>query len=187
MKIFIDTEFVENGVTIDLISIGLVADDGREYYAISTEFNPNKASQWVIDNVLNSLPPRWVNGSDPGFSPRLMGESMAWKSRDRIKEDIIEFCGESPEFWAEYGSYDWVAFCQLFGKMIDLPKGYPMRIRDVIQKCKDEMGLSSRQLPESLETEGNHNALLGARSVKARYDWLVGLSARDNCGDWTSD
>jgi uncharacterized protein YjfI (DUF2170 family) len=39
VKYFYDTEFIDNGRIIDLISIGVVAEDGREYYAISTEFN----------------------------------------------------------------------------------------------------------------------------------------------------
>lgn len=37
MKYFFDTEFHEDGRTIDLISIGIVAEDGREYYAINRE------------------------------------------------------------------------------------------------------------------------------------------------------
>lgn len=57
-RIFFDTEFIEDGRTIDLISIGMVREDGARYYAISTEFNARKASQWVKDNVLIHLPPR---------------------------------------------------------------------------------------------------------------------------------
>ena len=47
MKYFYDTEFIDNGRTIELISIGVAAEDGREYYAISTEFNPERAGSWV--------------------------------------------------------------------------------------------------------------------------------------------
>lgn len=52
MKYFLDTEFLEGTQkkfigrtkpTIDLISIGIVAEDGREYYAISSEFNLKEA------------------------------------------------------------------------------------------------------------------------------------------------
>ena len=55
MKYFIDTEFLEGtqrkgfmGMgktkpTIDLISIGIVCEDGREYYAISKDFNLKEA------------------------------------------------------------------------------------------------------------------------------------------------
>ena len=35
MRYFYDTEFLEDGETIDLISIGIVAEDGREYYAVT--------------------------------------------------------------------------------------------------------------------------------------------------------
>jgi hypothetical protein len=55
-KYFLDTEFIEDGVTIDLISIGIIAEDGREFYYINEEFDPTKASQWVVDNVLSKLP-----------------------------------------------------------------------------------------------------------------------------------
>ena len=55
MKIYLDSEFVDDGHTIDLVSIGLVSEDGREIYMQSVEFNPTKASQWVKDNVLSHL------------------------------------------------------------------------------------------------------------------------------------
>jgi 3' exoribonuclease, RNase T-like len=170
-KFYIDCEFIENGSTIDLISIGLVCEDGREYYAISNEFDASKASVWVKENVLKNLYERFAYGSKMG----------AVKSRSRIKADILEFCGNNPQFWGEWCSYDWVAFCQLFGTMMDLPQGYPMRCRDVIQMCEDELGLSSSELPASLETDGNHNALLGARTVKLRHDWLI--EVRDTKAD----
>lgn len=31
--------------------------------------------------------------------------------------------------------YDWVVLCQLYGTMMDLPKGWPMYCRDVKQLC----------------------------------------------------
>ena len=53
MKYFYDTEFLEGTQktwigrktkpTIDLISIGIVCEDGREYYAISKDFNLKEA------------------------------------------------------------------------------------------------------------------------------------------------
>lgn len=77
MKFFIDTEFIEgiqgrwfaNKPTIDLISVGIVCEGGREYYAISSDFNLKYAwnkfnllladdsdepiyEYWVRDNVL---------------------------------------------------------------------------------------------------------------------------------------
>ncbi len=57
MRFFYDCEFIEDGVTIDLVSIGAVGEDGREFYAVSTEFDPDRAGPWVRANVLPKLPP----------------------------------------------------------------------------------------------------------------------------------
>lgn len=167
MRCFFDTEFNEDGKTIDLISIAIVAADGREYQAISTQFNMRKArnNKWLKEHVLQHLPPRWY---DPMESPRRNGLRHLWKPRKQIAAEIVEFVGEDPEFWADYASYDWVALCQLYGRMIDLPKGWPMFCRD-IQNLKHFMGYDSK-LPESSHA---HDALSDARNVRDRYNLLM--------------
>jgi hypothetical protein len=55
MRYFYDTEFIEDGKTIDLISIGIVCEDGRELYLQSCEFNVYAANGWIVDNVLSHL------------------------------------------------------------------------------------------------------------------------------------
>lgn len=101
MKIYFDTEFMEDGVTIELLSIGLVREDGQTYYAEPAEADRSKANPWVKENVL----------------PYLTGPV---KPRSVIAEEIREFVGPRPEFWTWYGSYDWVDLCQLYGRMVDL-------------------------------------------------------------------
>ena len=152
MKYFIDTEFIEGFHKplfgkrrhfIDLISIGIVAEDGREYYAISKEFNPKDANQWVKDNVISKLPQRRVDFYD---SPRMRADSLLWKSNERIAKEVTAFVYNHPvtapphslqktdiSFYGYYADYDWVVFCSLFGRMIDLPKGFPMYCRDLKQ------------------------------------------------------
>ena len=41
-RYFYDTEFIEDGTTIDLVSIGIVDEAGREFYAVSTEFDERR-------------------------------------------------------------------------------------------------------------------------------------------------
>ena len=54
---FLDTEFHDDGRIIDLISIALVAEDGKNfYYAVSTEFDQERCNDWVKANVLPKLP-----------------------------------------------------------------------------------------------------------------------------------
>ena len=57
MSYYLDTEFYEDGRTIDLISIALVTTDGRELYAVSRDAELHRVSDWVRENVLPHLPP----------------------------------------------------------------------------------------------------------------------------------
>lgn len=124
MRYFYDTEFIEDGRTIELISIGVVAEDGREYYAVSTEFDPERAGPWVRANVLPKLPPP---------------ASQLWRSRRQIRDDLEEFFGvraaqsEPIELWAWVAAYDHVALCQLWGPMPDLPRAIPRFTRELRQ------------------------------------------------------
>jgi hypothetical protein len=88
-KYFLDTEFIEDGKTISLISIGIACEDGREFYAVNRDCDLTKASQWVKDNVISKLPPK-----DPlpiEVSPRLWEESKAWKTKAEIAEEVANF------------------------------------------------------------------------------------------------
>ena len=88
MRYFYDCEFIEDGRTIDLVSIGVVGEDGREFYAVSTEFDPSRAIDWVRKHVLDKLPAP----ADP-----------AWRPLGRIRDDLLAFLlepGESIELWA---------------------------------------------------------------------------------------
>lgn len=162
MKFFYDTEFVEDGVTIDLVSIGIVAEDGREYYAVSSEFDLPKfqARPWMMENVWPSLPQR--AGAFDYLHPSV-------KTRSRIATDVYGFLTESDhtdvELWAWYGAYDHIALCQLYGKMIDLPASIPMWTNDLRQEVHRLDCLDT--LPE--QAAGKHNALDDARHLRDNY------------------
>lgn len=151
MKFWFDTEFREDGRVIDLISIGVVAEDGRTYYA-ETEVARVLANStdWLRHNVL----------------PHLRG-GMSEKPRAYIRKELIEFMGEAPEIWAYYADYDWVVLCQLHGTMMDLPKGWPMYCRD-LKQLADQCG--NPKLPE--QTTAEHNALADAVWAKEAWLWL---------------
>lgn len=189
MRYFFDTEFIEDGKTIDLISIGIVAEDGRAYYAQvqSLPTLNDKVTDWIARNVLPSLTHydmgrrarecaeagRW--GDDYTGKCRALNE-CPWRPRNLIATDIKSFVardGSKPEFWAYYADYDWVVLCQLFGTMMDLPKGWTMYCRDIKQLADD---LGNPTLPE--QGKGEHNALADAQWNKVAWDFLQGIKAK---------
>jgi len=246
MKYFIDTEFLEGtqnktflGVnigttkpTIDLISIGIIAEDGREYYAISKDFNLKEAwnrfqwrrkpiydgipgaykEYWIRDNVLKpiwlelyekeciKLNPTYKYNKqldDIRISSMFNYKTMKYlinkygKSNKQIAEEIKEFVYEKsfkdnkgteiihdnnwlngkPQFYGYYCDYDWVVFCWLFGKMINLPKGFPMFAFDIQQQI-EEYKIDKEQLLKEVPQISCHNALQDARWTKQLYEFL---------------
>ncbi|MBW4721646.1 polyadenylate-specific 3'-exoribonuclease AS [Saccharothrix obliqua] len=155
MRFFYDCEFIEDGVTIDLVSIGVVDEEGREFYAVSTEFDPEKAGPWVRANVLNQLPPP-ADG--------------AWRSRERIREDLLDFLGgpkanrDDIELWAWFAAYDHVALAQLWGPMPAMPRCLPRFTRDLRQRWED---VGKPRLPSP--PADAHDALADARHNLARW------------------
>ncbi|GAA2675228.1 MULTISPECIES: polyadenylate-specific 3'-exoribonuclease AS [Actinosynnema] len=149
MRFFYDCEFIEDGVTIDLVSIGVVDEEGREFYAISTEFDPEKAGPWVRENVLNQLPPP---------------SSKAYMSRTRLRAELLEFLGgakanrDHVELWAWFAAYDHVALAQLWGAMPALPRSLPRFTRDLRQRWED-VGKPALPAPP----KDAHDALADAR------------------------
>lgn len=184
-RFWLDTEFIEDGSTIDLISIGIVSSDGREYYAQSCEYDPRKASDWVRENVLAHLVfcPNYSNLTDSQPFLHRHGQCLdagyyflsecPWRTRDRIKHEVLAFINtaeDKPEFWGWITSYDHVALTQLFGTMMDFPCNWPHYTKD-LQYILDERGISDDELPEQEGT--THNALEDARHLAKLWGYIV--------------
>lgn len=162
-----DTEFLEDGTSIDLISIGIVAEDGREYYAVASDadWDRIKKYRWLCDHVVPRLPltskvERTGFGSNHYAIFALDTTDVRVKPRWVIANEVRDFllAGDGqPELWADYGAYDHVALCQLWGPMIRLPEGLPMWTND-LQQVR-----AGRDLPP--QESGEHDALADARHV----------------------
>ena len=151
MRFWFDTEFHENGITIDLISIGVVCEDGSEFYAEVNDFDFSNTDPWLIENV----------------KPYLTGETM---DREEMAKSLLQFVmskTDKPNFWAYYADYDWVVLCRLYGRMIDLPETFPMYCNDLKQEL---VRLGVDRVPVENKTE--HNALADARWARDVHLWL---------------
>lgn len=114
MNYFIDTEFIEgtqktlfkSKPTIDLISIGIVCEDGREYYAISKDFNLKEAWNrfqidkddkiyWIRENVCKNLFNNKIYNNFTGIKTFKEFKHLVehfGKTNKQIAEEIKDFC-----------------------------------------------------------------------------------------------
>lgn len=164
--------------TIELISIGIVSEEQNEYYAICNDFDLKAAwnNEWLKQNVLKPI--FWeLYQKEFNFS-RIFNISNLktlinkyGKSREQIAEEIKYFIYDSNtteevidketgvfyynltgiEFYAYCADYDWVVFCWLFGRMMDLPNGFPMYCRDLKQILDDKIMLNAIKVNSSLQ------------------------------------
>lgn len=152
-----DWEFFEDGEVIRPISVGLVASDGDEYYAVFHGARELcQKSAWLAEHV------------DVHFRHPL----REFKQFDTIAREVTEFIlsKERPQLWAWYGAYDHVALAQtLGGPMINLPQGIPMFTNDIktIEALVHKRGNPGRQWLEDhqpkQDPETLHHALYDAR------------------------
>lgn len=139
IKVYFDTEFITRPFHLELISIGMVREDGETYYAISSEFDPENAKPWVQKNVIALL--------EPEITP---------KTIEQIREDILMFLAHrTPEFWAYYASFDWVLFSWIMEDMNAMPAHYPKFCNDLRQEIA-RLKFPKNQVPRS---QNKHNAL----------------------------
>lgn len=182
MKYTYDFEFIEDGKTIEPISMGMVnMDKGWELYLVFNDFDTRKvaASNWLMENVMPSIQHETLVTADFQGKPLvrdLLITDPNSVTKEEGRERLLEFVwddvahGGEVEWWNWYGAYDHVALCQLFGRMIDLPKGFPMYSNDIKQLHK-RAGYC--QMPK--QPSGLHNALEDARFNVVRYNYLVEL------------
>jgi hypothetical protein len=182
-RFFYDTEFLEDGKTIELISIGIVQDTGRTYYAVNSDMPVDQIlkNDWLVDNVWPNLPLRgyksglvYVGDGQHAIKTTSPGcldlTDTRVKPRWVIRNEVREFLavgdeGDVNELWADYSAYDHVVLSQLFGTMIQLPEWVPMFTRDFQQRLSD---VGNPEVPE--QESGLHNALDDALHLKVMFD-----------------
>jgi hypothetical protein len=195
-RVFYDTEFIDDGRTIRLISIGMVDEEGKTYYAVVNDLDVMRDAMmhpWLPDNVMCHLPGRPDQRSAQAWMwDRAHKDFGNVKPRAQIAADVASFLLEpgmplaSVELWAWFAAYDHVALAQLFGPMSGLPTGIPMFTHELRQRW-EESGH-----PDLPAQHSAHNALTDAywdRAVWMRCETarMDAYARRAGMGQWRRD
>lgn len=178
MNYFFDTEFYTNDKVLEPISIGIVDENDKSFYAVfnSSEFDFDSAwnDEWLKDNVL--IPIYIEHEDDENFTyenVKYVFDTYG-QTKEEIRDGIIEYVSDpNPEFFAYYSSHDFVLFCFIFGGMLELPENYPMYAIDLKQMMY-HLDLSTKWKEEVCpDPEGIHNALIDAEWNKELYECIL--------------
>ena len=160
MKIFLDTEFTGLHQKTTLISIGMVAEDGKYLYCELKDYDKSQVDDWINDNVIANL-----HNTNP-------------IATDELAKSIEGFIEEydSVEIWSDCLAYDWVLFNQIWGHAFNLPKKIKYIPFDICTLFKVKGIDPDINREEFSGTQGQkHNSLHDAKVIKACYEKLTAL------------
>lgn len=126
-KLYFDTEFTGLHQSTTLISIGIISDCGRTFYAEFTDYNKFQVNDWIQKNVISSLGQVEDNCSTEKYRYK---KCISIGNTEYVRADLTEWISQfkDVEMWSDVLAYDWMLFNML---MADYSEGHPKLPRNV--------------------------------------------------------
>lgn len=175
-KIFFDTEFTGLHQNTTLISIGLVSECGKTFYAELNDYDTSQIDEWLQKNVIDNLSNQWMLNNSCEGTENVKCNCDTKLLNLYLSQWLSQF--ESVEMWSDCLSYDWVLFNQIFGHAFNIPKNVyyiPFDICTMFKLKNIDPDISREKYGcgEVYSEMPKHNALWDARVIKMCYEKLI--------------
>ena len=199
-KLFLDTEFTGLHQDTSLISIGIVSEDGRKFYAERADKRLNldvDTAKFLSDNVFPQMSSLYANPERHHDTSLPINQVIAdfhriydtcvlpeyYKPFQRIGDTHLQSAltnwltgfGCNVEVWVDVGSWDWVLFCEIFGGARNLPGNVyyiPFDISTRMEMRGMDPDQSRHELLDKPADYPRHNALFDAMLLRELYEYL---------------
>ena len=191
MKVFFDCEFsgLHSGTT--LISIGLMSEDNKMFYAELNDYDKSQVDPWIEEHVIkNLLFEKNRFEPDRQFIPVFAENYCMLGNKEKVKQMLTKWLSQfdSVQMWSDCLAYDWVLFNNVFGTAFDIPENVnyiPQDICTLFYACDIDPDLSREEFvygenynkPELKylfdQSTYKHNALYDAYTIKECYNQLM--------------
>jgi len=159
MKIFFDTEFTGLYKKPTLISIGMVAQDGREFYCVLNDYDKTQIDDFVGNHV------------------RSIFQDNNSKNKKQMRNEIERFIKpyKKVEFWSDYLSnhlLDWVLFNQIWEYPYNIPHEIyrvPFDLCTLFKIKGIDPDVNREQYSGMTEGSQKQNALWDAKVIRECY------------------
>jgi hypothetical protein len=158
-KVYFDTEFSGLKQDTTLISIGLVSDCGKEFYAELSDYDRSQCDDWINNNVINNC--------------YLDKKVTMSELKIQMEEWFSQF--ESVEMYSDCLAYDWVLFCQIFGHAFNVPSNIyyiPFDLCSFMKLKGIDPDVNREEFSGIEDIQSKHNALHDAKVIKMCFDKL---------------
>jgi DNA polymerase III epsilon subunit-like protein len=177
--IFIDFEFTGLHIKTTPVSIGLVTDCGRKFYAEFNDYDKTQCDEWINENVINKL---LFNNHIHYLENNEEEKIINIKNDKKTISESLNFWlkqFKNIEFWGDSVSYDWLLFIDLIGMgrtMRKLPnnfESYHTYDISTVLKIKYHKPKENRHKILGIENINQHNALYDAEITMKLYEKFV--------------
>ena len=178
-KIFFDTEFTGLHQDTTLISIGLISECSKTFYAEFTDFDQAQVSDWVNNHVLGNL--ELIDNEDSLYNKAVADCTVSGDS-ELIKNELSKWLSQfgDVELWSDCLAYDWVLFCELFGGAQRIPDSVyyiPFDLCTLLKVAgvdpdisrEEYAGVDSYKYTQIGPGNKKHNALWDAKIIRLCY------------------
>lgn len=183
MRLFFDTEFTGLHKDTTLISIGIVSENGKKFYAEFSDMNESQCDLWIKENVLkhtilfgDKKGNQNMESADDYNLVVVLDDKRA--VRDKLEEWLRQF--SEVQLVSDVCHYDMVLFIDIFGSAFDLPENVSPSCHDINQDIARWYGISEKEafdrsredmVDESAKQKmKKHNALYDAEIIKSIYE-----------------
>ena len=192
MKVFFDTEFTGLHQNTTLISIGLISECGKTFYAELTDYDKSQVDEWLQKNVIDNLLLTPQNNCADNNEWKLIGDTKALK--EALTVWLSQF--ENVEMWSDCLAYDWVLFNEIFGHAFNIPENVyyiPFDICTLFKAKGIDADISREEFVGIVNSKGQnetsellmkHNALFDAKVIKLCFEKLTAfdlIKIKPNC------
>ena len=180
-KIYWDSEFSGLHQNTTLISIGLISECGKSFYAELTDYDKSQIDEWLQENVINNLTLDYLKSDidNSGVTDETDKNHIKYKgTKSHLKVELEKWFSqfEEIEMWSDCLAYDWVLFNSIFGTAFDIPKNIlyiPFDISILFYTKGINPDINREIFIDLKENNQKHNALWDAVVIKKCYEKLM--------------
>lgn len=183
MKLFFDTEFTGLHKNTTLISVGIIDEDGKDFYAEFNDYDKKQVSSWIQENVIKLL---YFNKYNKDIKLVNDNSIKCSGSKKFIKNELLHWISkyDEIEFVSDVCHYDFVLLIDLlYGNALEIPYCVFPCCYDINQKISEYYKISLKDafnmnrehilLENNIKLQENkHNSLYDAMVIERIYNLL---------------
>jgi len=178
MNLYFDTEFTGLHKDTTLISIGIISEDNRTFYAELRDYDKSQVDDWLQEHVIDNLYLTNLFGEEGIVSPITSTDFIMTGNMKEVATELKKWIKQfdNIKIWSDCLAYDWVLFNHLFGHAFNLPKNIyyiPFDICTLFEIKGIDADISREEFINNSVTGNKHNALYDAKVIKACYEKLM--------------